>query len=83
MILLLSWMATAPDAVPILAQVEKQANEIQAIAQRIQTQAQATAAEGRPVGLALLESDLATLIRHMKRLEVAVADLESTYSDKQ
>ena len=80
MLFLLSWMATTPETIPTLAQVEKQANEIQATAQRIQTQAQATASEGRPVGLALLESDLATLIRHMKRLEAAVAELDKIYS---
>jgi hypothetical protein len=76
-LLFLSWIATTPDPIPTLAQVEKQANEIQVIAQRIQSQAQATADAGRPVGLALLESDLATLMRHMKRLEAAVAELET------
>lgn len=81
-LLILSWIATTSDQMPTLAQVEKQANEIQVIAQRIQTQAQATTDQGRPSGLALLESDLATLIRHMKRLEAAVAELEKTHPDK-
>jgi hypothetical protein len=81
-LLILSWMATTSDQMPTLAQVEKQANEIQVIAQRIQSQAQTTANQGRPVGLALLESDLATLARHMKRLEAAVAELEKAHPDK-
>jgi hypothetical protein len=74
----LSLLATTPDTTRSLAQVEKQALEIQEIAQRLQTQILLSQQAGRPVGLALMESDRATLSRHLKRLETAVEELKQT-----
>jgi hypothetical protein len=59
-----------------LAQIEKQALSIQALAQGIQVQIQASKLAGRPVGLAILLSDLAQMESHMKRLESSMVELE-------
>ena len=58
-----------------LAQIEKQALEIQRIAQAIQAQARHTQEAKRPVGLAILQSQLVELNTHLKRLENALEEL--------
>jgi len=58
-----------------LAQIEKQALEIQRIAQAIQEQALQTQKAQRPVGLAILQSQLVELNTHLKRLESALEEL--------
>ncbi len=75
-LLALSLLSATPDTTPSLAQIEKQALEIQAIAQRLQAQILISQQAGRPVGLALMESDRVTLSRHLSRLEAAVRGLK-------
>jgi prefoldin subunit 5 len=80
-LLALSLLATTPDATRSLAQVEKQALEIQSIAQRLQSQILISQQAGRPLGLSVLESDVATLSRHLKRLEAAISELDQALID--
>jgi septal ring factor EnvC (AmiA/AmiB activator) len=70
--------ATVFPAVPAFAQIEKQALEIQRLAQAIQDLAETSRVQGRPQGLAALESDVAVLIRHLNRLRTAIAELEQS-----
>ena len=58
-----------------LAQIEKQALEIQRIAQAIHDQALHNQQAKRPVGLAILQSNMEELNTHLKRLENALAEL--------
>lgn len=86
-LLLLCLLATTPAASPAmathsLAQIEKQALEIQRLAKGIQDLAAASRAQGRPQSLAALESDVASLLRHLGRLERAIGELGQAKHDK-
>lgn len=79
-IVLLALLSTAPanHEARALAQVEKQALTLQEIAKRIEVQTEASRHAGRPVGLALLQSDLAELESHLQRLESALEELQES-----
>ena len=61
-----------------LAQVEKQALRIAELAEEIAQAAQTGVATGQPYGLAMMETDLASIQIHLRRLNSALTELEKT-----
>ena len=61
-----------------LAQIEKHALRISVLAEQISETAETSAQKGRPYGLAMMESDLASIEIHLKRLNSALTELEKT-----
>ena len=59
-----------------LAQIEKHANHIHDLAITIQKNAEHSAFLGRPYGLAMMESDLASVQIHLSRMNSALQELE-------
>ena len=59
-----------------LAQVEKQALRVSELARDIAQTAETGLASGQPYGLAMLETDLASIQIHLRRLNAALAELE-------
>ena len=78
-------LATEPrvDLSGSLAQVEKHAVRISELAQVIADTAQTGIASGRPYGLAMMESDLASIQIHLRRLNSALIELEKTIEASQ
>ena len=77
-LLITSLFAASPvvDLSGSLAQVEKQALRVSELAQDIAQTAETGLASGQPYGLAMLETDLASIQIHLRRLNAALAELE-------
>ena len=61
-----------------LAQVEKHALRISVLAEQISETAEISVQQGRPYGLAMMESDLASIKIHLQRLNSALTEIEKT-----
>ena len=80
LLLVMTVLSTPPplDLSASLAQVEKHAMHISVLAQQFSETADTNIQKGRPYGLAMMESDLASIKIHLKRLNSALTELEKT-----
>lgn len=79
---LVSLLATEPtfDLSGTLAQIDKQASRVSELASVLAQTAETGMEAGRPYGLAMMETDLASIQIHLRRLNAALAELEKQIS---
>lgn len=79
---LVSLLANEPtlDLSGTLAQIEKQASRVSELASVLAQTAETGVEAGRPYGLAMMETDLASIQIHLRRLNAALNELEKQIS---
>ena len=77
---LLAAEPTTIDLSGTLAQIEKQATRVSELASEIAQTAETGVEAGRPYGLAMMETDLASIQIHLRRLNAALTELEKQIS---
>ena len=79
---LASLLAAEPtiDLSGTLAQIEKQASRVSELASGLAQTAETGVREEQPYGLAMMETDLASIQIHLRRLNAALTELEKQIS---